>query len=223
MSKHLYVHEIFPSISGEAGGGFPQGSYCQFVRFSGCNLRCSWCDTAGTQTFHDCKSLSIKTIVNSLETHPVKNVIITGGEPLLQRIGLDSLIKCLLELNYIVQVETNGTLPLLNIPEKVYWVVDYKTYSSNMTYMMPDLDELKADFEGKRVDVKFVVSDMFDLRQSIDVMKVLNELPIKFIISPLNADTSMINQILSYIKVDNYNLLSKIVISIQLHKLLNMP
>ena len=83
VDLRLKVHSIFESISGEAGG-FPQGSWCTFLRLSGCNLRCRWCDTPDAQEVEaQTLDMSVKEICDSVGIY--KNILITGGEPLLQK------------------------------------------------------------------------------------------------------------------------------------------
>jgi len=138
----INIHSIFESISGEAGG-FPQGSYCTFVRFQGCNCRCFYCDTVVSQDEIGMNQrMSVEEIVQQIHT---EKVLITGGEPLYQKEGLLELIRALRKIGCIVQIETSGSYEIpedfITEKDKVYWVVDYKGPSSGMNHMMgaPDL------------------------------------------------------------------------------------
>lgn len=96
------LHEIFATLQGE---GRNTGKPCVFVRFSGCNLRCPWCDT----DFSPKVTLKAEALLSRIADFKVKNVIFTGGEPLLQQ-GLLTLAQTLKERGYWLGIETNGTL-----------------------------------------------------------------------------------------------------------------
>lgn len=99
----LDVHSIFPTIQGE--GPFC-GHRATFVRLAGCNLQCPWCDTEYTIGR---QRTSLARILESVEEHPTKLVVLTGGEPFRQPVA--PLLDLLTRKGYTVQVETNGTLP----------------------------------------------------------------------------------------------------------------
>lgn len=104
------VNEIFYSLQGE---GFHTGVPAVFLRFSGCNLKCPFCDTLHA----DGREMDADEIVRLISSYPSRHVVITGGEPAMQ---LDAaLVDRLHENGWFVQVETNGTLPL---PGNVDWV-----------------------------------------------------------------------------------------------------
>lgn len=130
-----YIYEIFKSISGEVGE-IPQGSTAIFIRFMGCNLACPYCDSPHTQSilFTSKYVMYISTIAKQVEELNCPNVIITGGEPLLQRQAVLKLISHLTKNPKIknIQIETNGTFKAdfkalvshvfdfkLNAPEKM--------------------------------------------------------------------------------------------------------
>lgn len=107
------IKEIYPSISGEAGSGFAQGSPCVFVRFAGCNLRCTWCDTISSWTTKGSATMTTMEIVKEVERVAIsKNVLITGGDPLLQTKAFVALCVALAAKGFCIQVETGGQLPL---------------------------------------------------------------------------------------------------------------
>ena len=105
--------EIFRSIQGE---GPSLGTSSTFVRLAGCNLRCSWCDTAYTwdwETFDREKrtvSMSVSDVLSTVTDYGVQNVVITGGEPLLQKALLGDLARGLKALDHTIEIETNGTV-----------------------------------------------------------------------------------------------------------------
>lgn len=166
----MRVNEIFLSVSGECGQ-FLQGSWCMFIRLAGCNLRCSWCDTARAQDSDlpgAARNMTVRQVVEEVEQARVNRVIITGGEPLLQDETLD-LIEHLWENMFLVQVETNGSIvppPLLNA--EATWVVDYKLPSSGMTSRMMPLSYFKKLPEGSWV--KFVIADQRDYEKARELI-----------------------------------------------------
>ena len=96
------LHELFATLQGE---GRNTGKPCVFVRFAGCNLQCPWCDTDFSPKVH----LKEAALLARIADFGVKNVIFTGGEPLLQR-GLEALARQLKAQGYWLGVETNGTI-----------------------------------------------------------------------------------------------------------------
>lgn len=93
--------EIFESLQGE---GRNTGRPVVFVRFAGCNLACPWCDTDVVKRFE----LSVDELVAEVKTHRAKSVILTGGEPTVQK-GMPELVAALMAAGYWIGVETNGT------------------------------------------------------------------------------------------------------------------
>jgi 7-carboxy-7-deazaguanine synthase len=157
----MRVTEIFFSIQGE---GTRAGRPCVFVRFTGCDLRCGYCDTA--YAFHGGQDLSREQIVAEVARHPTKLVLLTGGEPLLQR-ELPELAAELLARGYEVTVETHGQRPTDALPPQVIRIVDVKT---------PGSGEETTDFAylgGLRPhdEVKFVVCSEEDWRWCLDVIR----------------------------------------------------
>lgn len=120
----LKINEIFKSIQGESShAGLP----CIFVRLTGCNLRCTYCDTE--YAFYEGKEMSVADVVKAVEGCGISLVEITGGEPLLQK-EVYPLMQALLEKKYTVMLETGGSLPLDAVPEAVIKIMDLKCPSS---------------------------------------------------------------------------------------------
>src|SRR5512136_2522401 len=120
----MRVTEIFHSIQGE---GSRAGRPCVFVRFTGCDLRCGYCDTA--YAFEGGREMSREEILAEVERHPTRFVLLTGGEPLLQR-DLPALAGELLARGWEVAVETHGQRPLDALPPGVVRIADVKTPGS---------------------------------------------------------------------------------------------
>lgn len=164
MQKY-FLSEIFFSINGE---GLQIGIPMVFIRLSGCNLRCKWCDTKDSWVQND--QVSLDDIVREVDNYDTEWVCITGGEPLLQ--DIKPLIK---KLQYKISLETNGTIYDDIIKEIDFVSVDIKTPSSGMkndfTVLQKVLDNTK---DGQ---LKAVISDENDY---LFVKNSLNEIDLKF-------------------------------------------
>lgn len=121
----MKVAEIFESISGEIGG-FTQGSPCTFIRLAGCNLNCPFCDTAWAISPDRGFDMEVEEIVEQVDEFPWNQILITGGEPLVQKEELQQLINRLKFYGYEIQIETNGTLEIHDVYLVDYWVIDFK-------------------------------------------------------------------------------------------------
>ncbi len=150
----MKVCEIFTSIQGESTFA---GRPCTFVRTSGCNLRCSYCDTQ--YSFDEGEDLSVEDIFACVHKAAIRLVEITGGEPLLQQEEVAALTAMLLDSGYTVLLETNGTLPIKQIHEKVIVIMDVKTPSSGMSLHN---DFTNLHYLKKNDEVKFVICDKDD-------------------------------------------------------------
>jgi 7-carboxy-7-deazaguanine synthase len=157
----MRVTEIFFSIQGE---GSRAGRPCVFVRFTGCNLRCGYCDTA--YAFTGGRDMTRGEIVEAVARHPSRFVLLTGGEPMLQK-DLPALAEELVARGYEVAVETHGQRPLDALPPSVVRIVDVKTPGSGeVTRDFGYLDRLMPHDE-----VKFVVCSEEDFRWSEAVVR----------------------------------------------------
>jgi 7-carboxy-7-deazaguanine synthase len=149
----LKVNEIFHSIQGESTRA---GRPCVFVRLTGCNLRCSWCDTE--YAFHEGVPMTLDAVVERVRAYACDLVEITGGEPLLQPEAIP-LMRALLGAGHEVLVETGGHLPIDAVPVGVGRIVDVKCPGSGESERnrWENLDVLRPGDE-----VKFVVRDRRD-------------------------------------------------------------
>ncbi len=158
----LQITEIFKSVQGESSyAGLP----CVFVRLTGCNLRCRYCDTE--YAFYDGKETTVSETVATVEKFGLRLVEITGGEPLLQSESID-LMKRFLNLNYKVMLETGGSLSIQDVPKEVIKIVDLKCPSSG------EVD--KNDFKNlsrlaPHDEIKFVIGDRNDYEWSREILK----------------------------------------------------
>ena len=152
----MQITEIYKSLQGESTyAGLP----CIFVRLTGCNLRCSWCDTE--YSFYGGKKMTPEQVLAEVEGLSPSNglVEITGGEPMLQERELVPLMQQLLDLRYKVLLETSGERPLESVPAAVVKIVDVKCPGSGEadTFRLENLEALTPHDE-----VKFVISDRGD-------------------------------------------------------------
>ncbi|MDD2391080.1 MAG: radical SAM protein [Desulfobacterales bacterium] len=151
----LRVNEIFYSIQGES---LFSGRPCVFVRLTGCNLRCTYCDTR--YAYSEGIFMSIPQILDQVATCRCKLVEITGGEPLLQEDTPD-LVRQLLALNYKVLMETNGSHDISRVDRRCVHIVDIKCPASGECHHN-DLANLKRI--GPEDQLKFVIRDQEDYR-----------------------------------------------------------
>ena len=219
----LNVHSVFESISGEAGF-FQQGSWCSFIRLQGCNLRCPYCDTKDSQATHLAAEGEITSIEKLVKQMKQKQVLITGGEPLLQPNTL-LFIKALLAAGKDVQVETNGTFPIPTEPEfdECKWVLDYKLPSArpNKPFAAVPLDNIPNN-----VVIKFVISSDADWQTTLSCIDECTvcaprEIP-PFIISIIpNKEVNylLVKETLERAEPD---LLPLILFSMQVHKAMGL-
>jgi 7-carboxy-7-deazaguanine synthase len=154
--QEMQITEIYKSLQGESTyAGLP----CVFVRLTGCNLRCSWCDTE--YSFYGGKRMTPEQVLAEIEglIAPGGLVEITGGEPMLQERELVPLMQRLLEAEFKVLLETSGERPLERVPAGVAKIVDVKCPGSGEgdTFRPENLETLTA-----RDEVKFVISDRED-------------------------------------------------------------
>lgn len=149
----LKVNEIFHSIQGESTHA---GRPCVFVRLTGCNLRCAWCDTA--YAFHEGEDMTVDQVMERVGSYGCGLVEVTGGEPLMQEESVD-LMERLLAEGCEVLLETGGSLPVRDVPLEVIKIVDFKAPSSGMAgkNRWSILDNLAPHDE-----VKFVIGDRDD-------------------------------------------------------------
>ena len=161
VNRTIKICELFYSIQGESSYvGFP----CIFVRLTGCNLRCWYCDT--TYAYYEGKDYSLDEVLTFIHRYKTKLVAITGGEPLLQK-EVIPLTKQLLNEDYTVLVETNGSLPIEVLPVGVIRIMDIKCPSSGMSDYMDwgNIPELRPEDE-----VKFVISNREDYEWAKEII-----------------------------------------------------
>lgn len=220
------ISEIFGSIEGE---GKRTGELITFIRFYGCNLRCSWCDSSYSYTNNDYTKMTLQEIITKVKEIGYRNITITGGEPLIQQ-DIQILINTLCSDKYYVNIETNGSVDISTFRfvgyNNLFFTMDYKCPSSNMNSHML-LQNYKA--LNKNDVVKFVVADTQDLDKAYAFIKDLKymynmantqevEYPL-FYISPVFNKIEL-KDIVQYMKDKN---MEGVRLQVQLHKIIWDP
>ncbi len=211
------VAERFVSINGE---GQRAGEPAAFVRFSGCNLRCSWCDTLWAVEEPAREEMTVSEIIQWVESTGIKNVTLTGGEPMLQKDIRELLVRFSGDPFIRVEVETNGAVdlsPYFGISDRISYTVDYKCPGSGMEGFM-----IGHNFKRLREcdTVKFVVTDRFDLMRMFEVIEQYRLTEVcKVYVSPVfgRIDPQEIVEELLQRKANDVRL------QLQLHKLIWNP
>ncbi len=189
----LLVHEIYTSLQGE---GTRAGQRCVFVRLTGCHLRCTYCDTE--HAFAGGEQRSVDAVVAEVLDAEPAHVLLTGGEPLLQR-GARPLMRALADRGQTVLLETSGGVSTRGIDPRVVVILDVKTPSSG-----EDGRNVWSNFQrlNPHDEIKFVIGDEGDYRFACDVIATrlrteAGTLPCTLLFSPqvlpdgagLSADT----------------------------------
>lgn len=156
------INEIFYSLQGE---GLSTGVPTVFVRFTGCPLRCSYCDTE--YAFYSGERLSIDEVVRRVGTYGTRYVTVTGGEPLAHK-RCELLLKRLCDDGHTVSLETSGAFSIVGIDERVIRVMDLKTPSSGecARNRFENIDELR---DGDQI--KFVICNRADFEWAVRQVK----------------------------------------------------
>jgi len=158
--RQITVCETFTSLLGESTwAGLP----AFFIRLTGCNLRCRYCDT--TYAYEGGEVWEVESLVQAARKSPSRLVLVTGGEPLLQK-GTRLLLDELLDAGLEVLLETNGSLPLEGVDSRVRRIVDLKCPGSGMSRhnLWSNLEILTP-----RDEVKFVITDKEDFTWTVEV------------------------------------------------------
>jgi 7-carboxy-7-deazaguanine synthase len=158
----LVVHEIYRSVQGESTfAGLP----CTFVRLTGCNLRCVWCDTE--KAFYGGKRMARGDVLAAALELGTELVELTGGEPLLQP-GVKPLMRELCDAGRTVLVETSGEADVSGVDPRVHKIMDLKAPGSGESHRNRWSN---LDFIGPRDELKFVLADRADYAWMCDVIR----------------------------------------------------
>jgi 7-carboxy-7-deazaguanine synthase len=201
----MKINEIFYSIQGEGKwAGLPN----IFIRTTGCNLRCVFCDTK--YAYDNGKEMNLTKILDEISKYPCKIVCLTGGEPLLQN-EIYKLIELLLKNKYKLCIETNGSINIKNLLKKSIMIsLDIKCPSSNMhkknnfsnISLLRDCDQLK-----------FIINDKKDYNYAKEIIKKYNPNCTIFFQAVWKTDP---NKLARWIITDGLN----VRLGLQIHKIL---
>ena len=210
----MQVIEKFVSINGE---GLKQGELAIFIRFANCNLRCSYCDTSYSFINPKYEDESVSNIINYIKSKNIKNITITGGEPLIQK-DIDILLNELIKLNHNVEIETNGSIDIKKyLNDKISFTLDYKLPTSLMEHFM-NVDNYK--YITKKDSVKFVCGDISDLNKALEIMNKYDL---------INKTNCLISPVFGKIKLEDIvnflidNNLNDVRMCLQIHKIIWDP
>ena len=213
----LQVTEIFKSIQGEST---LSGTPCVFIRLTGCNLRCGYCDT--TYAYEGGNWLSIDDILSKIDDYNCDLVEITGGEPLLQD-GVYSLIRTLLETGKLVLIETNGSVDIERTQalkqvqgngskiQGLKIIMDIKCPDSSMSDKINWENLSKLD---KNDEVKFVLNSRGDYDWSKEIIKIYSLTDRCHILMSPVYDNLTAGELSEWIINDNLN----VRLNLQIHK-----
>jgi 7-carboxy-7-deazaguanine synthase len=211
------IVEKFLSVDGE---GPSSGELATFIRFQGCNLRCSWCDTIYSwDESSTSEVLNAEEIYKYIKKNEASNVTLTGGEPLIQK-NIDELLELLSKDDGLtIHIETNGAVDIepfkkRHTQKNISYIVDFKLPSSNMTKQM-NLNNLNI-VESSDV-YKFVIGSNEDLQIAYDIISK-HDLTSKCLVyfSPVSGNIDM-QEIVEFMKAKTLN---KVRLQIQLHKII---
>jgi len=179
----LEVSETFASLMGESTrAGMP----AYFIRLTGCNLRCRYCDTA--YAYEGGRQMTVAALVETARAQPQRLVLVTGGEPLLQA-ETPVLLTELVEAGFTTCLETNGSLPIGAVDARVHRILDVKGPGSGMA---EHNDWGNLDLLTPGDEVKFVVGDRSDFTWALEVIErhdLAGRLPV--LISPVFGQVSL--------------------------------
>jgi 7-carboxy-7-deazaguanine synthase len=211
LGEHMVITEIFKSIQGESTfAGLP----CVFVRFTGCNLRCHWCDTA--YAFHGGQKMTVDEVMARVNQLGEKLVELTGGEPLLQEDVYPLTVRMLAEQCQVL-IETSGERFIGRLPRAVTKVLDVKCPGSGEVERFC-LDNLTA--LQRKDQIKFVILDEIDYSYACDFITRhnLNSRVDEIILSPVFGQMSS-RQLAEWILRDGL----RVRLGLQIHKFIWDP
>lgn len=196
----MKVSEIFYSIEGE---GTEIGRPEVFTRLAGCNLRCEWCDTK--YAWSNGEEMSVAEIIQEVQRYPCKSISITGGEPLLQKEELLELILGLKDLDYWIQLNTNGTIFDQKTLELVDLIsMDCKCPSSKMESKLDVLEKTKKLF-GAKTQFKFVISNEEDYEYAKAIIRSHLQEMSRIVFQPEWNNREFARKLVDLVKRDTLN------------------
>jgi 7-carboxy-7-deazaguanine synthase len=190
------IAEIFYSIQGE---GSLIGMPSVFVRTSGCNLRCSWCDTPYTSWQAEGVERTVDEIVNEVQQYPARHVVVTGGEPMITP-GVVHLTERLRESRLHITIETAGTVfvpvacDLMSISPKLANSTPDGRWAAQHERLRFQPDVLRSLMAGYDYQLKFVVARREDLDEIRRILEEVNADRNKVILMPEGIEPSVLRE-----------------------------
>ena len=192
----MRIAEIFYSIQGE---GSLVGVPSLFVRTSGCNLRCSWCDTPYTSWNPEGEDYTIERILAEVEACPARHVVVTGGEPMIAREIVD-LTRRLRERGRHITIETAGTVyapvacDLMSISPKLANSTPEGAWAARHASLRIQPDVLKRLMAAYPCQLKFVIARAEDMPEVRDLLRALDADPGKVILMPEGTSAEVLRE-----------------------------
>jgi 7-carboxy-7-deazaguanine synthase len=192
----LKIAELFYSIQGE---GSLVGVPSFFIRASGCNLRCAWCDTPYASWQPEGADLSLAQILDEVKAHPARHVVVTGGEPMIAP-EIAPLTNCLRDLGLHITIETAGTVfqpvacDLMSISPKLKNSTPTGSWAGrhDALRIQPGvLGELMARYEYQ---LKFVIGKREDVEEARGLAESLGASPERVILMPEGVDRDILRE-----------------------------
>ena len=200
----MLISELFYSVQGE---GLLAGVPSVFVRTSGCNLRCRWCDTPYASSEPEGEQQTVEEIVARVREYPARHAVLTGGEPMLAK-GIEDLARTLKEAGYHITIETAGTIE----PDGI--ACDLASLSPKLADSTPDAEQfgegwskrheesriqqevLNAWAAGYSCQFKFVVSDSGDMKEIEEILQGVTPRPEpgRVLLMPEGTDSAILQE-----------------------------
>ena len=192
----MKIAELFYSLQGE---GVLVGVPSFFIRTSGCNLRCSWCDTPYTSWQPEGEELTIEQILQAVEAHPARHVVVTGGEPMIAP-SVVELTKRLQDLGMHITIETAGTVfqpvvcDLMSISPKLANSTPQGDQTARHERLRIQLGPLAQLMERYDYQLKFVVEKPGDMAEVRKLVSDLGAPPHRVILMPEGTDPARLRE-----------------------------
>jgi len=196
----MKISEIFYSIQGE---GMLTGVPSVFVRTSGCNLRCVWCDTPYTSWAPEGKEMAVEQILADVRSHPAKHAVVTGGEPMIAP-GIVELTKGISRLGLHITIETAGTVyqpvecDLMSISPKLENSTPHEreggkwaSQHERLRYQPEVLKQLMSDYEYQ---LKFVVASPDDITEIAEMLEDIHADRSRVVLMPEGTTSEIIRE-----------------------------
>jgi len=192
----LRIAEIFHSIQGE---GSLVGVPSVFVRTSGCNLRCAWCDTPYTSWHPEGEEWTLETILAKVDAYPARHVVVTGGEPMIAR-EIVELTRGLRARGRHITIETAGTVfaavecDLMSISPKLANSTPVGEWAQRHERLRIQVDVVRRLMADYQYQLKFVVARAEDMAEVRDLVRTFNADAGKVVLMPEGIDSAVLRE-----------------------------